>query len=131
MEGMKDDLFARGKPLIAMAHLHALPGTPLYDKQAGVAGIVEALRYDMEILLSAGFDAILFCNEGDRPYGFKAGYEGVAAMTRVVAELAPTDRPFGVDFLWDTNAALAVAAATGASFIRGVMTGAYESDMGL
>jgi predicted TIM-barrel enzyme len=52
-------------------------------------------------------------------------------MTRVVAELAPTDRPFGIDFLWDTRAALAVAAATGASFIRGVMTGAYESDMGL
>jgi membrane complex biogenesis BtpA family protein len=52
-------------------------------------------------------------------------------MVRVVAELAPSDRPFGVDFLWDPRAALAVAAATGASFIREVMTGTYESDMGL
>jgi uncharacterized protein len=125
------DLFARGKPLIAMAHLLPLPGTPLYDQEAGVGGIVEHLRADLDILLGAGFDAILFCNEGDRPYSFDAGYEGVAAMTRVVAELAPQDRPFGVDFLWDTRAALAVAAATGASFIRGVMTGVYESDMGL
>jgi uncharacterized protein len=126
-----NDLFARGKPLIAMAHLLPLPGTPLYDKEASMAGIVEHLRADVNILLEAGFDAILFCNEGDRPYSFEAGYEGVAAMTRVVTELAPKDRPFGIDFLWDTRAALAVAVATGASFIRGVMTGAYESDMGL
>jgi len=73
----------------------------------------------------------MFCNEGDRPYSFHAGYEGVAAMTRLVTEVAPTDRPFGVDFLWDPQAALAIAAATGASFIREVMTGVYESDMGL
>jgi membrane complex biogenesis BtpA family protein len=39
--------------------------------------------------------------------------------------------PFGVDFLWDARCALAVAAATGASFIREVATGAWESDMGL
>ena len=126
-----NDLFSRGKPLIAMAHLLPLPGTPLYDREAGMDGVVEALRRDLDILLATGFDAILFCNEGDRPYAFEAGYEGVAAMTRVVAELAPRDRPFGVDFLWDTKAALSVAAATGASFIRGVVTGAYESDMGL
>jgi uncharacterized protein len=48
-----------------------------------------------------------------------------------VTELAPAGRPFGVDFLWDARAALAVAAATGAAFIREVVTGAYESDMGL
>ena len=52
-------------------------------------------------------------------------------MARVVAEVAPRDRPFGVDYLWDAEAALAVAATSGASFIREVMTGVYESDMGL
>lgn len=52
-------------------------------------------------------------------------------MTRVVTEVAPRDRPFGVDFLWDAHAAMGVAAATGASFIREVTTGVYESDMGL
>src|SRR2546430_10314346 len=49
----------------------------------------------------------------------------------VVTEVAPRDLPFGVDYLWDAEAALAVAAVSGASFIREVATGAYESDMGL
>jgi membrane complex biogenesis BtpA family protein len=125
------ELFEREKPVIAMAHLPPLPGTPLYDDEAGVGGIVEAVRADLEILLVSGVDAVMFCNEGDRPYALQAGPEGVAVLARVVAELAPRDRPFGVDFLWDARAALAVAVATGASFIREVVTGVYESDMGL
>ncbi len=125
------ELFGDRRPLIAMAHLRALPGTPLYDAEAGLAGVVDALRADLDIILAAEFDAVLFCNEGDLPYSFKAGYEGVAAMTRVVTELAPKDRPFGVDFLWDPLAALNIAAATGGSFIRCVPVGRYESDMGL
>jgi hypothetical protein len=52
-------------------------------------------------------------------------------MARVVSEVAPRDKPFGVDYLWDAQAALAVAAVCGASFIREVATGVYESDMGL
>ena len=125
------ELFKDRQPLIAMAHLLPLPGTPQYDAAGGIQAIVDHLGVDLDILLDAGFDAVLFCNEGDRPYSFHAGYDGVAAMTRVVTELAPKDRPFGVDYLWDSQAALAVAMATGATFIRGVMVGAYESDMGL
>jgi uncharacterized protein len=125
-----DGLFNGTKPLIAMVHLPPLPGTPLYDAAAGMDGIVEHVRADLAILLQADFDGFLFCNEGDRPYTYNAGYEGVAALTRVVAELAPRDKPFGVDFLWDTRAALAAAAVTCAAFVRGVMTGAYEADMG-
>jgi uncharacterized protein len=129
--GRVNELFGERRPLIAMAHLKALPGTPLYDEGRGLGGIVDDLRADLDIILAADFDAVLFCNEGDLPYSFKAGYEGVAAMTRVVTELAPKDRPFGVDFLWDPLAALTIAAATGGSFIRCVPVGAYESDMGL
>lgn len=125
------DLFDTPKPVIAMAHLPPLPGTPLYDEKAGVAGLVDAVRRDLQILLDSGVDGVMFCNEGDRPYALQAGPEGVAVLARVVTELAPDDRPFGVDFLWDARAALAVAAATGASFIREVTTGVYESDMGL
>jgi membrane complex biogenesis BtpA family protein len=125
------ELFSDRKPVIAMAHLPALPGSPRYDEHRGVEGIVASVRADVEILLAHDVDAIMFCNEGDRPYTLKAGPEGVATLARVVAELAPDDRPFGVDFLWDPVAALAVAVACGASFIREVATGAYESDMGL
>ena len=125
------DLFPGRKPVIAMAHVPPLPGTPLYDEDRGVDGLVESVRADLRILLDAGVDAIMFCNEGDRPYSFHAGYDGVAVMTRVVTELRPTDRPFGVDYLWDDRAALAMGVATGASFMREVATGAYESDMGI
>jgi membrane complex biogenesis BtpA family protein len=119
------------KPLIAMAHLPALPGTPLYDAAAGMSGIVSSVRRDLDVLLDAGFDAVMFCNENDRPYQLEAGLESAAAMARVVTECRPDSVPFGVDFLWDPRCALAVAAATGASFIREVATGVWESDMGL
>lgn len=129
--GVFRELFADRKPVIAMAHLPALPGNPLYDERAGMTGIVDSVRADLDILLAHDVDAVMFCNEGDRPYAFQAGPEGVAALARVVTELAPSDRPFGVDFLWDPMAALSVAVACGASFIREVVTGTYESDMGL
>ena len=129
--GDLNEFFGVAKPAIAMAHLPPLPGTPLYDEAGGPDAIVESVRRDVEILTASGFDAVLFCNEGDRPYQLSATYEGVAMMARVVAEVAPGDRPFGVDYLWDAQAALSVATATGASFIREVTTGVYESDMGL
>lgn len=118
------------KPVIAMAHVPALPGTPRYDEERGVEYLVEHVRPDVEHLFRGGVDAVMFCNEDDRPYVLKAGIEQIAAMTRVVTELAPETIPFGVDFLWDPLAALAIAHATGASFIREVLTGLYESDMG-
>lgn len=119
------------KPVIAMAHLPALPGAPLHDATTGMAGIVSAVARDVKILLDEGVDAIMFCNENDRPYRLEASLADAAAMARVVTELAPRDRPFGVDYLWDARCALAVAATTGASFIREVMPGVFESDMGL
>jgi len=119
------------KPLIAMAHVPPLPGTPLFDSAKGVQGLIDHVKRDTELLLEAGFDAILFCNEGDRPYQLKAGLEASAVMARVVTECKPSDRPFGVDFLWDSQCALAIAVATDAHFMREVIDGTWESDMGL
>lgn len=118
------------KPLIAMAHVPPLPGTPLYDAAAGVTGLVDHVKRDVEILLEGGFDAVLFCNEGDRPYQLHAGLEASAVMSRVASECRPGDRPFGVDFLWDAECALAAAVGSDASFMRTVTTGFWESDMG-
>jgi len=126
-----EEMFGAKKPVIAMAHLPALPGTPRHDMKGGVGHLVERVHADIQHLVKGGVDAIMFCNEDDRPYVFQAGIEQIAAFTRVVTELAPKDIPFGVDFLWDPMAAIAVAHATGASFIREVLTGLYESDMGL
>lgn len=125
------DCFEHSKPVIAMAHLPALPGTVRYDAGLGVDGLIEKVRVDVTHLVRGGVDAVMFCNEDDRPYALRANPEQIAAFTRVVTELRPTDIPFGVDFLWDPIAAMSIAAATGASFIREVVTGVYESDMGL
>jgi membrane complex biogenesis BtpA family protein len=123
-------LFPERKPVIAMAHVPPLPGTPLYDAAAGVRGLVSAVERDLEHLLVDGIDAVMFCNEGDRPYQLHVGPEVVAAMAHVVGRLAPTDRPFGVDILWDAQAAVGLGIGTGAAFVREVVTGVYESDMG-
>jgi uncharacterized protein len=125
------DLFGREKPIIAMAHIPALPGTPRYDAGMGIDGIVEKTRSDVQRLLEGGVDGIMFCNEDDRPYVFQASMSQVATMSRIVTELRPKNVPFGTDFLWDPMAALCIGAATGASFMREVLTGTYESDMGL
>jgi len=131
MSTLLRDLFGIDKPVIAMAHFGPLPGTALYDAERGVDGLVESLRSDVRALLAGGVDAVLFCNEGDRPYALEAPDSAIATMARAIGELRPTDRPFGVDYLWDPMAALTVAAATGAAFMREIVVGVYESDMGL
>jgi len=131
MSEFMKNLFGVEKPVIAMAHIPAIPGTPRYNPKLGVEGGLLFVKADVENLLKYGVDAIMFCNEDDRPYSFQANFEAVAYMTRIITELKPSDRPFGVDFLWDPKAPLAICKATGGSFIREVVTGVYESDMGL
>ena len=131
MSSWLKELFKEAKPVIAMAHVPALPGTPRYDADEGMDVLIERVKSDVEHLVEGGVDAVMYCNEDDRPYVFEAGIEQIAALTRVVAETAPARIPFGVDFLWDPMAAMAVAGVSGAAFIREVLSGTYESDMGL
>ena len=127
-----ETLFGRSKPVIAMMHLPPLPGRPLYDSKGGMASMVDALRRDLDILQDGGVDGLLFCNEGDRPYSLHIDRAPIAAMAAVIGELRPHIRlPYGVDMLWDPMAALALAQAVRASFVREVFTGVYDSDMGL
>jgi uncharacterized protein len=120
------------KPLIAMCHLPALPGRPQHDRKRGMEAVLEPLKRDVEILQGAGVDALLFCNESDLPYQRETSQEVAAAMSAAIGEIRPTlTIPYGVDVLWDPYAALAVARATQASFVREVFTGVFESDMGL
>ena len=125
------DLFGVTKPVIAMAHFPALPGTPRYERGSGLRGHVERVRTDLQHLIDGGVDGVMFCNEDDRPYSLDVELETVAAMSALVAELRPPDIPFGVDVLWNPRATIALAKGTGAAFMREVITGAYESDMGI
>jgi hypothetical protein len=127
-----EERFGTVKPVIAMVHFPGLPGRPRHDRAAGRARLVDVVGRDLEVLQDAGVDAVLFCNENDIPYQLAVGPEIPAAMAAVIGELYPKIRvPFGVNILWDARASLALARATGAAFIREVLTGVYESDMGL
>lgn len=130
---MTFDWFAgKRKMVIAMAHIGALPGAPLYDADGGVAKLIEGVARDIERLQAGGVDAIMFGNENDRPYLFTAPPEAIAAMTAVVTAVKPRlGVPFGVDYLWDPVASVAIGAATGAGFAREIFTGLFASDMGL
>jgi membrane complex biogenesis BtpA family protein len=124
-----ETLFGR-KPVIAMVHLKALPGTPLYE--GDLEGIVETARRDLLALQEAGVDAVMFGNENDRPYELSVDRASVATMAYVIGRLKSYIRvPFGMDVLWDPLATMALAAATGARFAREIFTGLYGSDMGL
>lgn len=126
------DLSPGRKPIIGMAHLGALPGASQYDRAGGLAKLIDEAARDIATLQDGGVDAIMFGNEGDRPYVLKATTEGVAAMAAIVAALRPAITvPFGVNYLWDPVATVALAVATGAAFAREVFTGVYASDMGL
>src|SRR5262245_10223430 len=115
-----------------MVHLPALPGRPLHDREAGTAAAVDRVGRDLDALQSAGVDGLLFCNEADIPYQLRVGPEITAAMASVIGQVHGQLRvPFGVNLLWDPIASLAVARATGARFIREVLTGVYESDLGM
>jgi uncharacterized protein len=126
------DLFGVSKPIIAMLHLPALPGRPRHDRQAGMRPVIQAVARDLAALQDAGVDGLLFCNEADLPYQIGVGPEAVAAMAAVIGAVRrEISIPFGVNLVWDPAASLAVARATGASFVREVFTGVYESDLGI
>ncbi|MBT8202875.1 MAG: BtpA/SgcQ family protein [Acidimicrobiia bacterium] len=119
--------------LIGVVHLPALPGAPAY-----VGGFEDSLRAaaeDARRLRDSGFDAVIVENFGDAPFfADNVPAVTVASMTRAVATIRnAVDLPVGVNVLRnDAHSALAVAAATGAAFIRvNVLTGAMTTDQGV
>ena len=120
------------KAVIAMAHIGAMPGSPLYDSTGGMNKLIDAVSADIEKLQDGGVDAIMFGNENDRPYLLEATPESLAAMTAIVTAVKPLLKvPFGVNYLWDPTASVAIAVATGAAFVREIFTGVFASDMGV
>lgn len=112
-------LFRAAKPVIAMIHVGALPGTPANARslrELEAQAVKEARLYR-----DAGVDGLMIENMHDTPYlRGSVGPEIVAAMTivgRAVKEAAQL--PCGVQVLAAANReALAVALAAGLEFIR-------------
>jgi hypothetical protein len=118
--------------LVGMVHLGPLPGAPRY--RGDLDAVITAAVADARTLIDAGFDGLMVENFGDAPFfADDAPKETIAAMTRVVGAVTALGAPTGVNVLRnDALGALAVAAASGAAFIRvNVLSGVMYTDQGV
>ena len=115
-----------------MVHLLPLPGSPGFG--GSFAEVVADASSRARTLADAGFPALMVENFGDIPfYADRVPAVTVAAMTRCVeAVIDATGLPVGVNVLRnDVESALAIAAVTGARFVRvNVLAGTMYTDQG-
>lgn len=117
--------------LVGMVHLLPLPGSPRFG--GSMAEVVDTAAKDARVLVDAGFPALMVENFGDAPFFAESvPPETIATMTVALTAIAHTNVPLGVNVLRnDAKSALAIAAATGARFIRvNVLTGLMYTDQG-
>jgi membrane complex biogenesis BtpA family protein len=121
------------RPVIGMLHLLPLPGSAQFG--GSVQAIADAVLRDAEALVSGGVHGLMLENYGDVPFFPGAVPPHVIAHMTALAALvhARFDRPLGINVLRnDSLAALAVAHAAGASFIRvNILCGARVTDQGI
>jgi membrane complex biogenesis BtpA family protein len=122
------------RPFAGVVHLLPLPGGPA--PSPGLDAVLARARDDARTLAAGGADALVVENLGDAPFtGGEVEPFTVAAMALAVAAVrqeAPS-LPVGVNVLRnDARAAIAIAAATRAAFVRiNVHIGAMVTDQGL
>ena len=128
---LPNQLFNARKSFIGMIHLPPLPGSPRWD--GNLNKVLERARQEAEVLANGGTNGIIVENYGDAPFRIgRVESETVAAMTLAVQAIQEVSTlPVGINMLRnDAGSALAIAAVTGARFIRvnvhyGIMA-AYE-----
>jgi uncharacterized protein len=124
-------LFGVARPVIGMVHLPPLPGAPGHSSMHDV---LAAARRDAAALAEGGVHGVMVENFGDVPFHPEhVPPETVAGLAVVALEVARIAAlPLGINVLRnDARAALGIAAATGAAYIRvNVHTGAMLTDQG-
>jgi uncharacterized protein len=120
--------------LIGMVHVPPLPGSPRWD--GSMERLVSLALDDARALVESGMDALLVENHGDAPFTpGRVEPATVASLTVVAREIrrALPHTPLGINVLKnDARAALAIACAIGARFIRvNVHAGAVLADQGV
>src|SRR5262245_10997337 len=114
-----ESLFSSAKPVIAMIHIGALPGTPASG--LGLADIEKQALREAKIFRDAGVHGLMLENMHDTPYlRSRVGPEIVAAMAIIAQMVKEANKlPCGVQILAGANLeAMAVAHAAGLDFIR-------------
>jgi membrane complex biogenesis BtpA family protein len=112
-------LFACAKPVIAMIHVGALPGTPAAE--TNLADLEQQAVREAGVLRDAGVHGLMLENMHDTPYlRGQVGPEIVAAMTVIArAVKQASGLPCGIQILAGANLeAMAVAHAARLDFIR-------------
>ncbi len=112
-------IFTTAKPVIAMIHLEALPGTPA--SRMDLKAIEARAVAEAETFRAAGVHGLMLENMHDTPYlRGGVGPEIVAAMAVIARRVKQTSRlPCGVQVLAGANPeAMAVAHAASLDFIR-------------
>jgi membrane complex biogenesis BtpA family protein len=110
--------FNNSKPMIGVIYL---PPSLGYPNHPGMNQLVEHALEDLEVLKKCGVDGALLENENDRPYTVLAGPATIASMSVAASKIIDhcDDIVLGAEFLInDPEASLAVAKASGCSFIR-------------
>ena len=115
--GLIKALFGVPRALVGVLHVPALPGTPASDRS--VDGIVEAAVADARAYASAGFHGLVLENTHARPYlKGDVGPEIVAALAVVGLHVQRATTLPSATSPGSQYAAMAVALACGASFVR-------------
>ena len=133
MNRMARNLFPATKVFIGVVHLLPLPGAPLWKGDMGA--VLARAEEEAKTLEGGGVNGIIVENFGDAPFRIgRLEPETVSAMTLAVYKVRQaTSLPVGINMLRnDAGSALAVAAVTGAAFIRvNVHYGVMAADEGL
>lgn len=121
------------RPVVGMVHLLPLPGSPRYGGSRD--RVQSAALRDAEALASGGVQGLLVENFGDSPfYPDRVPAYVVAELTAFASEIGRiTGLPLGINVLRnDGSAAVAVAHAVGARFVRiNILCGVRATDQGL
>ena len=76
------EMFGVEKPIIALLHLQALPGDPLYG--GDMEGVYRQALEDLNGLQDGGVDGVLIANEFSLPYQINADPVTIGAMGYLV-----------------------------------------------
>ncbi len=115
------DIFGSGKALIGVVHCPPFPGSPRFRGESPAA-IYDACVRDAAAYIEGGLSGLIVENHGDVPFSKPEDLTPETAACLAVATdriRAATGAPIGVNVLANAPIhAFAVAAATGAAFIR-------------
>jgi uncharacterized protein len=126
-------LFGTSKPVIGVVHLLPLPTSPRWG--GNLEEVIARAEQEATALAAGGANGVMLENFFDAPFTKgKVDPAVVSAMSLVVQHIIPMVHvPVGINVLRnDGHSALAIAACTGAKFIRvNVLTGVMATDQGI